>query len=1301
MSSYVTDDYFLVLAEMCGDGEVITEINAAPSNGGWAGLELREDTTSSARKFGLRTQTGAFVQVFRRDTPGQAAAAYSFVKPTHKWLKINRYGSYFTASTSYDGNNWITVYATALSLANCIKAGVYTQSAYAGTPSSALFNQVSISDSSPVTEVNFADSTLTASPGDSIQICVEVANSCECAPASVDVALTSSSSPHLAGYTTQNLAFTDSSTQQCFTIVLADTAATASYTFSLQNVSGGNNGQVGSVPNLSLSVVDSSMASDFFCGIIPPIGYDFFTEAKVHDRFGNIYDFAQIKIPISNYNPSSRLVNNGPIPPGFENCSCQDLGINTGNFNLWFEDCDLETGTGFDDPVVGQDRRRVMCTVFEYLSATILPNPSQCSDSIPIVNVKVQPSDAITNNGYYGSNLPAMPSSRGAAASACYFDNIGIVHGDPWIIINSGAYPPHTAIDEYHGLMRVNFSEGSNIDWHLGLAAGPNDPMNPRTDLYSVCLHEALHMLDFASSFNVGNNNLNDNSYLEGGYFAFDRFMRLVDDFGAPLSNSEPVIINDPGPSLFWHFNPSINVPNDFTVGCNDPNTGPDLVFEGANGNYPLLFGNAFVSGVSFSHLATVCDGAAIAPLVMQTNWGANDTRRTIMPPEEDILTQIGYSLNGIDSCSVGGVSNIGPPCTDSIYRIGLCTPGVIYIPIDDLIEDGPNADSIAFIHLLNPIAGDGEVIDSNGILYFRFIPSRLGRVEFIYVPVGCNGQWGNNTRLFIEVFADDSCAGFCPSPVSCNEGYFDGLICTEYHSCGTLLSKNACNLICNPEICATAYRAQFVNNLIWPLTNSNIDQTFIDIPGWYVSHSTPDFIPDDSVFPGSGYLRMFTSSGVTADYSEGVFSFVDFSPENNYFLTLYAGVAPVFETTLDDTTSLIINLVNSNQIIYDPITPVVDGPSQEVIDWVPPDSLLGSPDSLRLARIGTCFSPDSTIFNAIRFYIEPFGAGNFGRLDLAIDNIEIVEDNFYAGDDKTVSCGNQVLLGGQFCMASDVEVTYQWMVDGQIIAEYEVLNGDITINMGNIDTATHELILFPTASDTFTLYRQFTDLGGLPPSFIPCNSTDTVAITVLQGIPTADFSYLADESDCSVSFESLQQGTHSWDFGDGETDTTSMPVHNYDVENIDTFLVIHTLANDCGTNSDTAQIIIDCCDSPTLTINSTHDGCGNVDFSVTATGNNPTLVAYNWDFGDGATDTSATPGHTYAGEGTYIVSLTATNDCGEQASATDTLIIDFPDAPDATFTISIDTCSRTVNFTSAPGQEANYHRWEFGDAAN
>lgn len=103
-SSYITDDYFLVFAEMCGNGEVIAEINTAPSNGGWAGLEVREDTSAGARKYGMRTITGTVVQLFTRNIAGQAASFSSLIKPPHKWLKISRYGSLpgFSGDRGYD-----------------------------------------------------------------------------------------------------------------------------------------------------------------------------------------------------------------------------------------------------------------------------------------------------------------------------------------------------------------------------------------------------------------------------------------------------------------------------------------------------------------------------------------------------------------------------------------------------------------------------------------------------------------------------------------------------------------------------------------------------------------------------------------------------------------------------------------------------------------------------------------------------------------------------------------------------------------------------------------------------------------------------------------------------------------------------------------------------------------------------------------------------------------------------------------------------------------------------------------------
>ncbi|MCL4409568.1 MAG: S8 family serine peptidase [Firmicutes bacterium] len=51
-------------------------------------------------------------------------------------------------------------------------------------------------------------------------------------------------------------------------------------------------------------------------------------------------------------------------------------------------------------------------------------------------------------------------------------------------------------------------------------------------------------------------------------------------------------------------------------------------------------------------------------------------------------------------------------------------------------------------------------------------------------------------------------------------------------------------------------------------------------------------------------------------------------------------------------------------------------------------------------------------------------------------------------------------------------------------------------------------------------------------------------------------------------------------------------------------------------------------------------------------------IVSYAWDFGDGATSSQESPVHTYAEQGTYSVSLTVTDSEGQQASVTETLVL-------------------------------------------
>ncbi len=125
---------------------------------------------------------------------------------------------------------------------------------------------------------------------------------------------------------------------------------------------------------------------------------------------------------------------------------------------------------------------------------------------------------------------------------------------------------------------------------------------------------------------------------------------------------------------------------------------------------------------------------------------------------------------------------------------------------------------------------------------------------------------------------------------------------------------------------------------------------------------------------------------------------------------------------------------------------------------------------------------------------------------------------------------------------------------------------------------------------------------------------------------------------------------SYEWNFGDGTTDSGSVLDHTFTDEGVYTVTLTVT-DNDGASDSDTAVITIEDLENPVAVINvpGTEAFLG---FGLTFDGSDSydtdgTIVSYEWNFGDGTTDSGSVLDHTFTDEGVYTVTLTVTDNDG------------------------------------------------------
>lgn len=179
-----------------------------------------------------------------------------------------------------------------------------------------------------------------------------------------------------------------------------------------------------------------------------------------------------------------------------------------------------------------------------------------------------------------------------------------------------------------------------------------------------------------------------------------------------------------------------------------------------------------------------------------------------------------------------------------------------------------------------------------------------------------------------------------------------------------------------------------------------------------------------------------------------------------------------------------------------------------------------------------------------------------------------------------------------------------------------------------------------------YTVSLQTANAGGSN-TLIKQNYITVHAITA----PTASFSITTSTSGYAplvVKFKDTSTGAPTswlWTFGNGTTSSSQNPSCTYNSPGV--YTVSLKTSNAGGSNTITKTNYINVRQPLPIASFSANVTFGKKPLSVTFRNTSTGATSYSWSFGDGTTSTLQSPVHTYSKSGSYSVSLTATNQSG------------------------------------------------------
>jgi PKD repeat protein len=217
-----------------------------------------------------------------------------------------------------------------------------------------------------------------------------------------------------------------------------------------------------------------------------------------------------------------------------------------------------------------------------------------------------------------------------------------------------------------------------------------------------------------------------------------------------------------------------------------------------------------------------------------------------------------------------------------------------------------------------------------------------------------------------------------------------------------------------------------------------------------------------------------------------------------------------------------------------------------------------------------------------------------------------------------------------------------------------------------------------------------------------PCGTVTTTEVVTIVTPPSAGFTFDPASGCAPVTVQFTDNSSANatgwnWTFsgGDPATSTDQNPVVVYDAPG--TYSVTLEVTNAAGADQITQMDIIVVNDEPEAAFTESVNG-----LTVDLTNNSTNATSYMWDFGDGVgSSTDVNPSYTYATDGTYTITLMATNACGT-VTTTEVVTIGIPPTAAFTFDPASGCAPVTVQFTDNSSANTTGWNWTFtgGDPA-